>query len=68
MIMIKVKLSLYHAVETHKVVRVRVSHIITDGQSVSQSVRLGVEPCVGLMTRYLFLCENYRPVQMWRPL
>jgi hypothetical protein len=35
------------------------SHIATDGQSVSQSVSLGVEPHVGLMTRYLLLFDSY---------
>jgi hypothetical protein len=30
------------------------SHITTDGQSVSQSVCLGVEPNLGLLTRLFF--------------
>jgi hypothetical protein len=34
------------------------SHIATDGQSVSQSVSLGVEPNLGLMTRCLFLFDS----------
>jgi hypothetical protein len=40
------------------------SHFATD----SQSVCLGVEPRLGLMTRYLFLIESYSPVHMGRPL
>jgi hypothetical protein len=40
------------------------SHISTD----SQSVCLGVEPRLGLMTRYLFFIESYNPVHMGRPL
>jgi hypothetical protein len=35
------------------------SHIATDGQSVSQSVSLGVEPHLGLMTRYLLQFDSY---------
>jgi hypothetical protein len=35
------------------------SHIATDGQSVSQSVSLGVGPHLGLMTRYLALFDSY---------
>jgi hypothetical protein len=35
------------------------SHIATDGQSVSRSVSLGVEPHLGLMTRYLLLFDSY---------
>jgi hypothetical protein len=35
------------------------SHIATDGQSVSQSVSLGVEPHLGLMPRYLLLFDSY---------
>jgi hypothetical protein len=42
----------------------RVSHIAID----SQSVCLGVEPRLGLMTRYSFLIESYSPVHMGRPL
>jgi hypothetical protein len=34
------------------------SHIATDGRSVSQSVSLGVEPHLGLMTRYLLLFNS----------
>jgi hypothetical protein len=40
------------------------SHISTD----SQSVCLGVEPRLGLMTRYLLFIESYSPVRMGRPL
>jgi hypothetical protein len=36
--------------------------------TVSQSVGLGVEPCLGLMNRYLFLLESCCPVYMGRPL
>jgi hypothetical protein len=36
--------------------------------TVSQSVCLGVEPQLGLMTRYLFLCECCCPVNVGRPL
>jgi hypothetical protein len=36
--------------------------------TVSQSVCLGVEPRLGLMTRYSFFLENYCPVHMGRPL
>jgi hypothetical protein len=44
--------------------RVRVTLHLT----VSQSVRLGVEPRLGLMTRYIFLYESCCPVYMGRPL
>jgi hypothetical protein len=44
--------------------RVRVTLQLT----VSQSVRLGVEPRLGLMTRYLFLHESCCPVYVGRPL
>jgi hypothetical protein len=40
------------------------SHIATDGQSVC----LGVEPRLWLMTRYFFLFESYCPVHVGRPL
>jgi hypothetical protein len=40
------------------------SHIATDGQSVS----LGVEPHLRLMTRYLFLFDSYSLVIVERPL
>jgi hypothetical protein len=45
-------------------VRVRVTLRLT----VSQSVCLGVEPRLGLMTRYLFFIQSYSPVHMGRPL
>jgi hypothetical protein len=35
------------------------SHITTDGQSLSQSVCLGLEPTLGLVTRYYFLFEGF---------
>jgi hypothetical protein len=35
------------------------SHIATDGQSVSQSGSLGIEPQLWLMTRYLLLFDSY---------
>jgi hypothetical protein len=44
------------------------SHIATDGQSVSQSVSLGVEPHLGLMTRYILLFDNYGLDFVGRPL
>jgi hypothetical protein len=44
------------------------SHIATDGQSVSQSVSLGVEPHLVLMTRYLFLFDSYGLVDVVRSL
>jgi hypothetical protein len=40
------------------------SNIATDGQSVSP----GVEPYLGLMTRYLLLFDSYGLVVMGRPL
>jgi hypothetical protein len=43
------------------------SHIATDGQSVSQSVSLGVEPHLGLMTRYLLLFDSYGLVSCGAP-
>jgi hypothetical protein len=45
-------------------VRVRVTLQLTVGQSVS----LGVEPRLGLMTRYLFLYESRYSDRMGRPL
>jgi hypothetical protein len=36
--------------------------------TVSQSVSLGVEPHLGLMTRYLLLFDNYGLVSVGRPL
>jgi hypothetical protein len=35
------------------------SHVTADGQSDSQSVSLGVEPLLGLMTRFLVLHGDY---------
>jgi hypothetical protein len=39
-----------------------------DSQSVSQSVCLGVEPSLGLLTRDLFFFESHCPVTWGRPL
>jgi hypothetical protein len=39
-----------------------------DWRSVSQSVSLGVEPHLGLMTRYLLLFDSYGLVSVQRPL
>jgi hypothetical protein len=36
--------------------------------TVSQSVSLGVEPCLGLMTRYILLLDSYDLVFVVRPL
>jgi hypothetical protein len=36
--------------------------------TVSQSVNLGVEPHLGLMTRYLLLFDSYGPVFVGYPL
>jgi hypothetical protein len=44
------------------------SHISTDGESVSQSVSLGVEPHLGLMTRYLLLFDTFGLDFVGRPL
>jgi hypothetical protein len=33
--------------------------------TVSQSVCLGVEPLLGLMTRYLFICMKVAVVSIW---
>jgi hypothetical protein len=41
---------------------------LTVGQSVSQSVSLGVEPHLGIMTRYLLLFDSYGLVIVGRPL
>jgi hypothetical protein len=46
----------------------RQSHITTDGQSGSRSVSLGVEPHLGLMTRYLLLFDSHGLVFVGRPL
>jgi hypothetical protein len=44
------------------------SHIATDGQSVSQSVSLGVKSNLGLMIRYLLLFDSHGLVIVGRPL
>jgi hypothetical protein len=53
---------------SHWITYVRVRVRVTLQLTVSQSVRLGVEPRLGLMTRYLFLYESCHPVYMGRPL
>jgi hypothetical protein len=40
------------------------SHIATDSQSLTQSVSLGVEPHLGLMTRY-FYCLTVTVLFLW---
>jgi hypothetical protein len=42
--------------------KVKVTLWLTVSQSVSQSVRFGVKPHLGLMTRYLLLFDSYGPV------
>jgi hypothetical protein len=49
-------------------VKVKVSLRLTVSQSVSQSVSLGVEPHLGLMTRYILLFDNYGLAFVGRPL
>jgi hypothetical protein len=49
-------------------IKVTVTLRLTVSQSVSQSVRLGVEPHLGPMTRYLLLCGSYGLVLVGRPL
>jgi hypothetical protein len=41
------------------------SHIATDGQSISQSVSLGIEPYLVLMTRYSFYCLRVTVLFSW---
>jgi hypothetical protein len=41
------------------------SHITTDGQSVSQLICLGVEPCLGLMTRYIIIFVKVALLSIW---
>jgi hypothetical protein len=48
----------------HRFVKVKVTLRLT----VSQSVSLGVEPHLGLMTRYLLLFDSYGIVIVGRPL
>jgi hypothetical protein len=43
-------------------------HIATDGRSVSQSVSLGVQAHLGIMTRYLLLFDSFGLVFVGRPL
>jgi hypothetical protein len=49
-------------------VKGKVTLQLTVGQSVSQSVSLGVGPHLGLMTRYLLLFDSYGLVFVGRPL
>jgi hypothetical protein len=49
-------------------VKVKVTLRLTVSQSVSQSVSLGVEPNLGLMTRYLLLFDSYGLVFYGAPL
>jgi hypothetical protein len=58
------KSALFSRLYCCSVVRVRVTLRLT----VSQSVCVGVEPRLGLMTRYLFFIESYSSVHMGRPL
>jgi hypothetical protein len=48
--------------------KVKVTLPLTVSQSVSQPVSLGVEPHLGLMTRYLLLFDSYGLVFVGRPL
>jgi hypothetical protein len=50
----------------HSATKVKVK--VTLRLTVSQSVCLGVEPRLGLMTRCFFLFESYCPVHVGRPL
>jgi hypothetical protein len=50
-----IRTRLYTASLTNVKVKVKVTLRLTVGQSVS----LGIEPCLGLITRYLFLFESY---------
>jgi hypothetical protein len=49
-----------------KIVKVKVK--VTLRLTVSQSVSLGVEPHLGLMTRYLLMFDSYGLVFVGRPL
>jgi hypothetical protein len=65
-----------HTVNTSHVIVISPAHTRTDSKSkshcdwrsVSQSVSLGVEPCLGLMTRYLLLFDSNGLVYVGRPL
>jgi hypothetical protein len=63
---LKLHLSLLLSAEVF--VKVKVTLRLTVSQSVSQSASLGVEPHLGLMTRYLLLFDSYRLVIVLRPL
>jgi hypothetical protein len=49
-------------------VKIKVTLRLTISQSISQSVSLGVDPHLGLMTRYLLLFDSYGLVFVRRPL
>jgi hypothetical protein len=53
---------------TRKLAAERVKVKVTLRLTVSQSVNLGVEPHLGLMTRYLVVFDNYGSVCVERPL
>jgi hypothetical protein len=55
-----------YAVPANSIYALRL-YITTDGRSVSQSVCLGVEPTLGLVTRYYFLSEGCCLVSVGRP-
>jgi hypothetical protein len=56
--------TLTHSLEFKVKVKVKVTLRLT----VSQSVSFGIEPHLGLMTRYLLLFDNYGLVFVERPL
>jgi hypothetical protein len=56
--------TLQNSTEFSSLSLVKVTSRLTVSQSVSQSVSLGVEPHLGLMTRYLLLFDSYRLV-LW---
>jgi hypothetical protein len=55
-------------VSFHCTSQVKVEVKVTLRLTVSQSLSLGVEPHLGLMTRYLLLFDNYGLVFVGRPL
>jgi hypothetical protein len=64
----RIQLAVFSELNAQRSSKQSQSHIATDGQSVSQSVSLGVEPHLGLMTRYLLLFDSYGFVSVGRPL
>jgi hypothetical protein len=48
--------------------KVKVTLRLTVSQSVSQSISLGVEPNLGLMTRYLLPFDSFGLVILGRPI